>query len=255
MSASSPVALILGAGPRVGHHVSHAFAAKGYKIALVARSAKEEESTSEQLLVRGDFSDPGSIAGIFEKVKSELGVPHVVVYNGMRTPNDSTSHNSSFNSCCLNSPRPKDSSRCSARWLCSKPFYQHHQCLCSRPASRNWFRASPGDYGADIHLYWQLHQRGANCSAHGRECRQVCYSLHHTDCRGSIRKQRLQVSCHPYIIYLHGLTHLTSQILLCGWAKCGRLTCLWCDWWPCACWVLHAASWGKETRTMATDLC
>ena len=82
MSARSPVALILGAGARVGHHVSLAFAAKGYKIALVARSVKEEDSTSEQLLIRGDFSDPESIAGIFTKVKSQLGTPHVVIYNG-----------------------------------------------------------------------------------------------------------------------------------------------------------------------------
>ncbi|KAM0544850.1 hypothetical protein ACHAPJ_011595 [Fusarium lateritium] len=81
MSARSPVALILGAGARVGHHVSRAFAAKGYKIALVARSVKEEDSTSEQLLIRGDFSDPESIAGIFTKVKSQLGTPHVVIYN------------------------------------------------------------------------------------------------------------------------------------------------------------------------------
>lgn len=83
MSARAPVALILGAGSNVGNHVGRAFAEKGYKIALAARSAKEEDSTSDKLLIRGDFADPESITSIFTKVKSQLGVPHVVVYNGM----------------------------------------------------------------------------------------------------------------------------------------------------------------------------
>jgi NAD(P)-dependent dehydrogenase (short-subunit alcohol dehydrogenase family) len=83
MSARSPVALILGAGSNVGDHVGRAFAAKGYKIALAARSVKEEDSTSDKLLVRGDFADPESITSIFTKVQSQLGVPHVVIYNGM----------------------------------------------------------------------------------------------------------------------------------------------------------------------------
>lgn len=83
MSARAPVALILGAGSNVGDHVGRAFAAKGYKIALAARSVKEQDSTPDKLLIRGDFADPESITSIFTKVKSQLGVPHVVVYNGM----------------------------------------------------------------------------------------------------------------------------------------------------------------------------
>ncbi|KAJ3542794.1 hypothetical protein NM208_g401 [Fusarium decemcellulare] len=83
MATSSPVALILGAGANVGQHVGRALAAKGYKIAFAARSAKEEDSTPTQLLIRGDFADPTSIASIFEKVKSQLGPPQVVVYNGL----------------------------------------------------------------------------------------------------------------------------------------------------------------------------
>ena len=81
--STTPVALILGAGANVGHNVGLAFAAKGYKIALAARSVKEEESTPDQLLVKGDFSDPSSMVSIFDKVKAKLGLPHVVVYNGM----------------------------------------------------------------------------------------------------------------------------------------------------------------------------
>ncbi len=82
MSSGSPVALILGVGANVGQHVVRAFAAKGYKIAIAARSLKEEDSTADQLHIRGDFANPDSVAEIFAKVKSKLGSPYVVVYNG-----------------------------------------------------------------------------------------------------------------------------------------------------------------------------
>jgi len=81
MPANSPVALILGAGSNIGHHVAAAFAAKGYKIVLAARSLKEEDSTPNQLNIKSDFSDPDSVVKAFAKVKSELGLPSVVVYN------------------------------------------------------------------------------------------------------------------------------------------------------------------------------
>jgi len=83
MAASGPVTLILGAGPKIGENVARVFAEKGHKIAVVGRSIKEEDSTPTRLNVRGDLADPESVAGIFAKVKSQLGTPHVVVYNGM----------------------------------------------------------------------------------------------------------------------------------------------------------------------------
>lgn len=82
MPSTSPIALIFGAGANVGQNVGRAFAAKGYKIALVSRSLKEEDSSSSKVHIRGDFTDPASIAEIFSKVKSQLGPPSVVVYNG-----------------------------------------------------------------------------------------------------------------------------------------------------------------------------
>lgn len=85
MPSGSPVALILGAGSNIGGHVGRAFASKGYRIALAARSLREEDSTPEQLHVRADFADPACIPDIFFKVKSKLGVPSVVVYNGVKT--------------------------------------------------------------------------------------------------------------------------------------------------------------------------
>jgi NAD(P)-dependent dehydrogenase (short-subunit alcohol dehydrogenase family) len=80
-----PIALILGAGGNIGQNVGRAFAAKGYKTVLAARSVKEEESTTSQLNIRSDFSDPESIVKVFSKVQSTLGYPHVVVYNGEHT--------------------------------------------------------------------------------------------------------------------------------------------------------------------------
>ena len=85
MPANSPVALILGAGTNIGHHVGRAFASKGYKIALAARSLKEEDSTPDQLNIRSDFSNPDSIVAVFAKVEKQMGYPSVVVYNGTKS--------------------------------------------------------------------------------------------------------------------------------------------------------------------------
>lgn len=80
--ATSPIALILGVGPNVGTEAAKVFASKGYKTVLAARSMKEEDSSDDQLRIKSDFSDPESISKVFAKVKSQLGPPHVVVYNG-----------------------------------------------------------------------------------------------------------------------------------------------------------------------------
>jgi NAD(P)-dependent dehydrogenase (short-subunit alcohol dehydrogenase family) len=82
-TTTTPVLLVLGAGPRIGKSLASAFAAKGYKIALVARSICEDDSTPNQLNISADLSDPSSIPSIFSKVKEMLGLPTVIVYNGM----------------------------------------------------------------------------------------------------------------------------------------------------------------------------
>lgn len=87
MPKTSPVVLILGAGPNIGQHVAKAFASKGYKVALAARRLKESDSTADQVSIPSDFADPNGIAGVFSKVKASLGDPSVVIYNGeKRTP-------------------------------------------------------------------------------------------------------------------------------------------------------------------------
>lgn len=76
------VALILGYGPIVGAAVARAFAAKGYKIAIVSRTNKDSESEKDYLQIQSDLSDPSSVEGIFSKVITKLGHPSVVLYNG-----------------------------------------------------------------------------------------------------------------------------------------------------------------------------
>lgn len=78
----SPVILILGAGPNIGHHVAKTFAASGYKVAVAARSVKEAESTDSQLNIPSDFTKSDDVVNAFSKVKKVFGIPSVVVYNG-----------------------------------------------------------------------------------------------------------------------------------------------------------------------------
>ncbi len=78
----SPVILILGAGPNIGHHVAKTFAAAGYKVAIAARSVKEAESTDRQLNIPSDFTRSDDVVNAFAKVRKVFGIPSVVVYNG-----------------------------------------------------------------------------------------------------------------------------------------------------------------------------
>lgn len=80
---STPVLFILGAGPNIGLSVAKSFAAKGYKIALGARSFEEGISDEDGYYrLRIDLSKPEEVQQVFKKVTEKLGVPSVVVYNG-----------------------------------------------------------------------------------------------------------------------------------------------------------------------------
>lgn len=83
------VAAVLGVGPGLGGEISRRFARGGYALALMAR---REESISEvkryiedeggtALPVSADATDASSVAAAFEKVRSDLGDPEVLVYN------------------------------------------------------------------------------------------------------------------------------------------------------------------------------
>jgi NAD(P)-dependent dehydrogenase (short-subunit alcohol dehydrogenase family) len=82
MTGTSPVILIFGAGPNIGQAVALTFASKGYRVALVARSLREADSTDKQLNITSDLANPDDVVNAFTKVKKVLGIPSVVVYNG-----------------------------------------------------------------------------------------------------------------------------------------------------------------------------
>lgn len=86
---SKQVAAIVGVGPGLGAAVARRFAREGYAVALIARreeslSGAKEEIESEggtALAVTADATDAGSVSSAFERVRSELGDPEVLVYN------------------------------------------------------------------------------------------------------------------------------------------------------------------------------
>jgi NAD(P)-dependent dehydrogenase (short-subunit alcohol dehydrogenase family) len=81
---TSPIILILGGGGAVGSAVAQKFLKNGFKVALAYRTLKPTtDETKEFLQIKADFSDPSTIASVFAEVKEKLGVPNVVVYNGL----------------------------------------------------------------------------------------------------------------------------------------------------------------------------
>jgi NAD(P)-dependent dehydrogenase (short-subunit alcohol dehydrogenase family) len=80
--SSTPVILILGAGPRVGASVAQKFASIGYKVAIASRKGTDSKTNEGFLSLKADFTKPDSVSALFDKVKSEYNVaPSVVVYN------------------------------------------------------------------------------------------------------------------------------------------------------------------------------
>ena len=78
--SSKPVALILGAGPRVGAAVASKFIANFYSTVIVSRKGKNTVEGTTSLAA--DLSEPASIPGVFRHVKEMFGVPpSVVIYN------------------------------------------------------------------------------------------------------------------------------------------------------------------------------
>ncbi|KAI0966641.1 hypothetical protein F4678DRAFT_269249 [Xylaria arbuscula] len=74
-----PVALIIGAGERIGRDSAEKFAAAGYKVAVTSRTQKLDSSKFP--FFEFDAAEPTQIPALFEKVRKEVGVPEVVIYN------------------------------------------------------------------------------------------------------------------------------------------------------------------------------
>ncbi|KAI1354772.1 hypothetical protein F5Y01DRAFT_239121 [Xylaria sp. FL0043] len=80
--ATTPVALILGSGPRVGASVAQKFASSGYKVAVTSRNAPEGKTAEGYLSLKADLSKPDTVPAVFDAVKAEFKAPPtVVVYN------------------------------------------------------------------------------------------------------------------------------------------------------------------------------
>jgi len=87
------VAIVVGVGAGLGAALARRFA-QGYRVALVARSAEVTGSVAEEiraaggvgLTIQSDATMPAQVAAAYERVRSALGVPEVLVYNGGRRP-------------------------------------------------------------------------------------------------------------------------------------------------------------------------
>jgi NAD(P)-dependent dehydrogenase (short-subunit alcohol dehydrogenase family) len=83
------VAVVIGAGPGTGAAVARRFAREGHAVACLARNADTIEPLRAELVKEGrvveaiaaDAADPASVKAAFERVRSKLGAPEVLVYN------------------------------------------------------------------------------------------------------------------------------------------------------------------------------
>lgn len=84
--AAARVALVLGAGPKIGAAVAAKFAGIGYKVAVVSRNGTGAKTPEGYLSLKADFAKPSSVTSVFEAVKTEFSAaPSVVVYNAAVT--------------------------------------------------------------------------------------------------------------------------------------------------------------------------
>lgn len=78
------VLLLLGVGTKLGTKIPEVFSKAGYKIALVARSLEAGLQENGFYHIQADFNNPECIPEVFEKVKQNVGIPTVVIYNAVQ---------------------------------------------------------------------------------------------------------------------------------------------------------------------------
>lgn len=83
MSATKPLVLLLGAGKNIGEAVAKKFGGGGFNVALAARSLHDAQNSTGRWSYKVDLSRPAEVAELFAKVSKEIGIPNVVIYNGM----------------------------------------------------------------------------------------------------------------------------------------------------------------------------
>ena len=82
---SKPVCVVTGVGPGTGLALARRFAAGGYAVAMMARSAEALATFARETPgthpIPADVADPASVAAAVARVRSELGAPTVLVHN------------------------------------------------------------------------------------------------------------------------------------------------------------------------------
>lgn len=78
----SNIAIIFGAGARVGSSVAKQFLANNYKVVTVSRNdLKFDEHSENHLHVKRDLSDVKVVPSVFTKTRDVFGEPRVIIYN------------------------------------------------------------------------------------------------------------------------------------------------------------------------------
>ena len=87
MPNDAPVCLVTGVGPGTGAAVVRRFAAGGYRVAMLARSADRLAALEAELpgsrAFTCDVGDAASLARVLDDVRETLGAPWVVVHNAV----------------------------------------------------------------------------------------------------------------------------------------------------------------------------
>ncbi|KAI1321564.1 NAD(P)-binding protein [Xylariaceae sp. FL0255] len=83
-----PVVLVIAAGPGVGRAVAETFLGAGCTVAVASRSQKLDSPKYSSY--EFDASQAKTIPTLFEKVKKDVGIPSVVVYNVYKNGDRST---------------------------------------------------------------------------------------------------------------------------------------------------------------------
>jgi short-subunit dehydrogenase len=84
-----PVIAIVGAGPGLGHEIARAFGAKGFTVALLARSADKLDALAAKLEEEGieaagftaDITRPETVTAAFARVKERFGTIDVLEFS------------------------------------------------------------------------------------------------------------------------------------------------------------------------------
>lgn len=160
MSNKSPVVLILGAGPKIGIPTAQAFASKGYKVAVAARSLTEADSTDLQLNINIDLAHPETVVDVFAKVKNELGIPSVVIYNGIYRSQTDPAHYLLSNHSCRRDILAPERPICNLFGKFStRHDHQQYERFCSCSTGHTRLRGTPIRLAKGIRIHGQHLER------------------------------------------------------------------------------------------------